>query len=196
MCACGCACRAHVFFFLFGCAHERERLRAPLAQGRIDALAHSAIETGLAFALMVLTSGPLWARKSWGAWWTWEPRLTLTLMLLLLAAAVLGIRSMAADGTGRKIAAALASLAAPVAYLIHVAVEKWGGTHPMVLKGGGIQSPGMQLTFRVAMLAILLFAATLWTLRFRVLRLEQRLHALRLELSAQDVRKQRPGAPT
>ena len=163
---------------------------------RIDALAHSAIETGLAFALMVLTSGPLWARKSWGAWWTWEPRLTLTLMLLLLAAAVLGIRSMAADGTGRKIAAALASLAAPVAYLIHVAVEKWGGTHPMVLKGGGIQSPGMQLTFRVAMLAILLFAATLWTLRFRVLRLEQRLHALRLELSAQDVRKQRPGAPT
>lgn len=163
---------------------------------RIDALARSAIETGLAFALMVLTSGPLWARKSWGAWWTWEPRLTLTLMLLMLAAAVLGIRAMAPDGTGRKIAAALASLAAPVAYLIHIAVQKWGGTHPMVLKGGGIQSPGMQLTFRVAMFAILLFAATLWTLRFRVLRLEQRLQHLQLELTAHDVRKSRPGAPT
>ncbi len=163
---------------------------------RVDALAQSAIETGLAFAVMVLTSGPLWARKSWGAWWTWEPRLTLTLMLLLLAAAVLGIRGMAADGTGRKIAAALASLAAPVAYLIHVAVEKWGGTHPMVLKGGGIQSPGMQLTFRVAMFAILLFATTLWTLRFRVLRLEQRILAIRLEFSAQDVRRSRQGGPT
>ncbi len=163
---------------------------------RVDALARSAIETGLAFAVLVLTSGPLWARKSWGAWWTWEPRLTLTLLLLLLAAAVLGIRALAPDGTGRKIAAALASLAAPVAYLIHVAVAKWGGTHPMVLQGGGIQSPGMQITFRVALLAIALFAATLWTLRFRVLRLEQRLLNLQLEFSAQDVRQQREGGPT
>ena len=160
---------------------------------RIDALAQSAIETGLAFALMVLASGPLWARKSWGAWWTWEPRLTLTLLLLLLAVAVLGIRHMAADERGRKIAAALASLAAPVAYLIHVAVAKWGGTHPMVLNGGGIQSSGMLWTFRVSMVAILLLAATLWTLRFRVLRLSQRLHALQLECSAREIRGQRLG---
>ena len=160
---------------------------------RVDALAQAAVETGLTFAVMVLTSGPLWARKSWGAWWTWEPRLTLTLMLLLLAVAVLGIRQMATDGSGRKIAAALAALAAPVAYLIHVAVEKWGGTHPMVLKGGGIQSADMQTTFRLAMCAILLFAATLVTLRFRVLRLEQRLRGLELEISAQEVRRSRQG---
>ncbi len=163
---------------------------------RTDALAQSAIQTGLAFAVMVLTSGPLWARKSWGAWWTWEPRLTLTLLLLLLAAAVLGIRQTAPDGTGRKIAAALASLAAPIAWLIHVAVEKWGGTHPMVLSGGGIQSAGMQLTFRVAVVAILVLAVTLWTLRYRVLRLEQRIAFLRLEVSAQDVRRTRVGGST
>lgn len=160
---------------------------------RSDALAQSAIQTGLVFAVMVLTSGPLWARKSWGAWWTWEPRLTLTLMLLLLAAAVLGIRQTAPDGTGRKIAAALASLAAPIAWLIHVAVQKWGGTHPMVLNGGGIQSADMELTFRVAMVAVLTFAAALWMLRFRVLRLEQRLQHLRLEFSAQDMRRKREG---
>ncbi len=163
---------------------------------RVDALARAAIETGLIFAVMVLTSGPLWARKSWGAWWTWEPRLTLTLMLLLLATAVTGIRAMAPDGTGRKIAAALASLAAPVAYLIHVAVQKWGGTHPMVLKGGGIQSPGMQWTFRIALLAIFSFAATLWTLRYRQRRLEQRLLNLQLEISAQTVRRSRDGGLT
>lgn len=160
---------------------------------RVDALARAAIETGLAFALMVLTSGPLWARKSWGAWWTWEPRLTLTLLLLLLAVSVLGVRSMAPEASGRKISAALAALAAPVAYLIHVAVEKWGGTHPMVLKGGGIQSPGMQWTFRLAMLGVLCFAATLVTLRYRGTRLQQRVDSLRLDLSARDLRRGRSG---
>lgn len=157
---------------------------------RIDALARAGIETGVLFALMVLTSGPLWARKSWGQWWDWEPRLTLTLLLLLLAVAVLGIRAMAPEGKGRRIGAALATLAAPLAWFIHVAVEKWGGTHPMVLKGGGIQSPQMQMTFRISLLAILSLAGLLWTLRFRGLRLEQQLARVQLELSAQTLRQQ------
>ena len=163
-------------------------LLAPSA--RIDAGAQAAIETGLAFATIVLTSGPLWARKSWGAWWTWEPRLTLTLLLLLLGLSVLGIRALADEAIGRKVAAALAVLAAPIAYFIHVAVVMWGGTHPTVLAGGGIQHPGMQLAFRLSMAAVLSLAALLGTLRFRGLRLEQRLLELELELSLREVRRQ------
>ena len=162
---------------------------------RVDALARATVETGVVFAAMLLTSGPLWARKSWGVWWTWEPRLTLTLLVLLLALAVLAVRAMAPDAAlGRRIGAALATLAAPTSYLIHIAVQKWGGTHPQVIQGGGIQSPQMRLAFWLSVAALLSLAALLVAIRFRGLRLEQRLAHLRLEASALELRHARnPG---
>lgn len=160
-------------------------------QQRLDAAARASIEVGLLFGLVVLSSGPLWARKSWGAWWTWEPRLTLTLLVVLIAVAVLLIRERASDvATGRRIGAAMAVLAAPTAWLIHIAVKMWGGTHPQVIQGGGIQSDAMQIAFRLAVAGLLSFAATLWWLRYRGLRLEQRLGDLRLARAALDL-----GAP-
>jgi heme exporter protein C len=162
---------------------------------RIDALARSLIDTGILFALMVLTSGPLWARKSWGAWWTWEPRLTLTLLVLLLAVGVLAVRSMAPHAaTGRRIGAAVATLAAPTSYLIHVAVQKWGGTHPQVIQGGGIQNSEMRIAFWTSVAALLLFAGVLAAVRYRVLRLEKAVQTLRLEKSADALRHARGAA--
>ena len=163
-------------------------------QDRVDAAARASLETGLLFGAVVLTSGPLWARKSWGAWWTWEPRLTLTLLVVLIAAAVLLIRERAADSQqGRRIGNAMAVLAAPTAWLIHIAVKMWGGTHPQVIQGGGIQSEAMQMAFRLGVAGVLSLAATLWWLRFRGLRLDQQVAALRLELSAQELRGEQQG---
>ena len=80
---------------------------------RIDAAARAALEVGVLFGAMVLISGPLWARKSWGTYWTWEPRLTLSLLVELLAIAVLMIRGLAADARiGRRVGAAMAVMAA------------------------------------------------------------------------------------
>ncbi len=172
-----------------GCVFSLVDLVSP--NDRVDALARSCVETGLVFALMVLTSGPLWARKSWGAWWTWEPRLTLTLLVMLIAVAVMAIRAMSAGPLGRRIGAAMAVLAGPIAYLIHIAVQKWGGTHPQVIQGGGIQSAEMRQAFWLAVAALLTVGATLIAVRFRGLRLEQRLGELRLELSARDLRRAR-----
>lgn len=155
---------------------------------RIDALARSLIETGLIFALMVLTSGPLWARKSWGAWWTWEPRLTLTLLVMLVTLGVVAVRSLAQGPAGRRIGAAMATLAGPTSYLIHIAVQKWGGTHPQVIQGGGIQNSAMRIAFWLGVAALLTLGATLTALRFRGLRLEQHLSLLRLDIQARDLR--------
>lgn len=177
-----CLCAASVFSLV--------DLMAPAE--RVDALARACVETGLLFALIVLTSGPLWARKSWGIWWTWEPRLTLTLLVMLIALAVMAIRQMSgAAELGRRIGAAMAVLAAPTAYLIHIAVQKWGGTHPQVIQGGGIQNSAMRLAFWLAVTALLALATALVTLRYRGIRLEQRLAELRLELSARDLRQAR-----
>lgn len=162
---------------------------------RVDALARACLEVGVLFALWVLSSGPIWARKSWGAWWTWEPRLTLSLLVTLLAIAVLALRGMAPDSrTGRRIGAAMAVMAAPAAYLIHVAVQMWGGNHPTVLKGGGIQNEAMRISFWLAVATLLVFAVALIGARFRDIRLSQRLHGLRLALSARRIRQQRATA--
>lgn len=161
----------------------------------VDAAGRALTEIGLVCALAVLTSGPLWARKSWGTWWTWEPRLTLTLLVSLVALAVMILRDIAGDSPqGRKIANSLAVLAAPMAYLIHIAVQKWGGTHPQVLQGGGISSSDMRIAFWGSVVAVLSMCFSLAALRFRSLRTEGHIQQLRLELSARELRRNRQEA--
>ena len=158
----------------------------------VDAFGRAFTEVGLVFALIVLTSGPLWARKSWGAWWTWEPRLTLTLLAAFIAVAVIAVRGFAAGPRGgRKIGNALIVLAAPTAYLIHIAVQKWGGTHPQVIQGGGIANWQMRLAFWGCVAAILAMAFTLVALRGRVLRLQTTVADLQLERQAVQLRRAR-----
>ncbi len=157
----------------------------------VDAFGRACTEVGLLFALVVLTSGPLWARKSWGAWWTWEPRLTLTLLGTLLAAAVLAVRAMAGPTGGRRVGNALAVLAGPTSYLIHVAVQMWGGTHPQVIQGGGIQSWQMRVAFWGCVAGLLGVAFALVALRARTLRLAEDVAALQLDKQAAQLRRQR-----
>jgi heme exporter protein C len=131
---------------------------------RFDMLAKSAAELALMFTVLVLITGPLWGRKSWGAYWTWDPRLTSTLLLFLIMVSYALLRSLAKGEVERRFAAALAILGACVVPIIHVSVQKWRGQHPTVItgKGGGL-AEGMGLPFAVAMVAFtLLFVALLW----------------------------------
>ncbi|MBT8468997.1 MAG: cytochrome c biogenesis protein, partial [Deltaproteobacteria bacterium] len=63
-----------------------------------DALGVAGAEVGSLFCLIVLLTGPLWARKAWGVWWTWDPRLTTTLLAGMIFAAYLSLRSMGSAG--------------------------------------------------------------------------------------------------
>src|SRR5690554_4579411 len=62
-----------------------------------DVYARAGAEVGVLFCFMVVMSGPLWARKAWGAFWTGEPRLMLTLILLLIFLAYLVVRQLGGD---------------------------------------------------------------------------------------------------
>ena len=129
-----------------------------------DMVAKSAAELALLFALIVMTTGPLWGRKSWGAYWTWDPRLTSALLLTLIIVSYVLLRTLARGDVERRFAAALAILGACVVPIIHLSVQKWRGQHPTVIgaKGGGL-APEMKLPFAVAMIAFtILFAALLW----------------------------------
>ena len=72
-----------------------------------NAWARAGAECAAMFGIMVLTSGPLWAKKAWGVYWVWDPRLTTSLLSMLVYAAIVVLRAFSGDGEAeRKFAAA------------------------------------------------------------------------------------------
>ena len=144
-----------------------------LARGtaRWDALARAGADVAVVMGLMVLISGPLWAAKAWGRYWTWDPRLTTSLLSLLVYVAYTILRNFAAGGDAeRKFAAALGILGAANLPIIHFSVKKWGGQHPTVItgKGGGLQHPDMKLALGLGFLTFTLFTIVLVWQRMRL----------------------------
>ena len=78
------------------------------AETRTDALAVVSAEVGVVFCTVVLVTGPLWARPVWGIWWTWDMRLTSTLVLWLIYISYLMLRRFSTSGQTPVLAAALA----------------------------------------------------------------------------------------
>lgn len=108
-----------------------------------DALGVAGAEVGTLFCVIVLLTGPLWARKAWGVWWTWDPRLTTTLLAGMIFAAYLALRSMGSAGeVEKRFASGLALFGIIDLPLIHYSVQRWRGVHPTVItgKGGGLES--------------------------------------------------------
>jgi len=153
-----------------------------------DALARAGGELAVVFGAIVLTSGPLWAAKAWGVYWTWDPRLTTSLLSVLIYVAYLVLRAFGGDGEGeRKFAAALGILGAANLPIIHYSVQKWSGQHPTVItsKGGGLHHPAMHLALGLSFTAFTLFAIAILWARVRVELARSRL--LRAEEDAVDL---------
>jgi heme exporter protein C len=155
---------------------------------RWDALARAGAEVAVVMGLLVLVTGTLWAAKSWGYYWAWDPRLTTALLSWLIYVAYQVLRAFSGDGAGeRKFAAALGILGAANLPIIHFSVQKWGGQHPEVVtgKGGGLAHPDMKLGFALAMLAFTVFTVTLLYALVRLELVQRRL--LRIEAEAIDL---------
>ena len=154
-----------------------------------DRLAHAAVEVGILFCTIVLVTGPIWARPIWGTWWTWDPRLTMTVILWTIYAVYLVLRTIGRDDPQiARYAAVLAIVGVLDVPLIMVSVRLWRGMHPSVISApagtGGIQDSRMVVTLLVTLVAFaLLFSWLLWR-RYEGLRLDAELHALEDEISA------------
>jgi heme exporter protein C len=154
---------------------------------RWDALAVGGAEVGLLFCAIVLITGPLWARKAWGVYWTWDPRLTTTLLAGLIFTAFVVLRSFGGAGEAEKrFAAGLAILGFFLLPVIHYSVQRWRGQHPTVITraGGGLHPdmyPALYLAFALftALVAFLVWA------RARAERARQELAILETEAAAQ-----------
>ena len=134
-----------------------------------DALARAGAQVAVTFGAIVLVTGPLWAAKAWGQYWTWEPRLLTSLLSVLVYVSYLMLRSFGGPGEAvRKFAAALGFLGAVNLPIIHFSVQKWSGQHPRVLGSGGLKDPDMQLAFAASMITFVLFALLLIWSRARI----------------------------
>ena len=149
-----------------------------------DRVAHAAAEVGMVFCTLVLITGPIWARPVWGTWWTWDARLTTTLILWLIYAAYLMLRSFSgAADQGARYAAVLGVVGAVDIPIINRSVYWWRTIHPAVLitreGGSGLADPRMQATLGVCFLAFfLLFVWLLWV-RNENMRLSDEVEELR-----------------
>ena len=148
-----------------------------------DMLAKSAAELALLFALLVMITGPLWGRKAWGAYWTWDPRLISVLLFALIIAAYVLLRALATGDTERRFSAALSILGAAIVPVIHISVQKWRGQHPTVIRGGGLD-PAMGTALVVAMVAFTLLFVVLLLRRVGLEKSRQRLALLEEEAVA------------
>lgn len=146
-----------------------------------DHLSVASAEVGLLFCTLVLITGPIWAKPAWGAWWTWEAKLTTTLILWLLLAGILLAREYAATKEqGARVASVLGVVAALDVPIVYKAVDWWRGQHPIVFGPGKKNplAPGMLAALLVSMLVFVLLYALLVAARMRLAALDDRLGAL------------------
>ena len=147
---------------------------------RADRVAVAAGELVVVFGLIVLVTGPIWARKAWGVWWQWDARLTSTLLMWMVFLAYLLVRRYGGAGA-EKLSAAMALFGMANVPFVYVSVNIWRTLHPttnviMTL------APGMRGTFRLAIVAFMLLYGLL--LAARVALEEQRAKIERLYLEA------------
>ncbi len=135
-----------------------------------DMVAASAGEIALVFAAILMTTGPIWGRKSWGAYWTWDPKLTAALLLTLIIVAYVVLRSLASSGgMEKKFGAALSIIGTALIPIIHISVSKWRGQHPTVVTadGGGL-APEMSTVLTMAFVAFAGLFLLLLLARYRL----------------------------
>lgn len=115
---------------------------------KVDLMASASAEVGVAFAMVMLTTGPLWGKPVWGTWWTWDARLTSTLFTFLLFVGYLVLRGALTDFDLRaRFSAVLGLMALVLVPFIHVTVLWFRTLHPepVVINAEGPALPGVML---------------------------------------------------
>ena len=145
---------------------------------RWDSLAYATAELGVVFATLIIVTGSIWAKPAWGVWWTWDPKLTTTLVLWFIYVGYLMVRSYGpAGGQGKRFASVIAVIGAIDAPIIFKATDWWRGTHPERNVPFSLDDR-MVLTLFVALAAFtVLYAYLLWE-RYSLKRAESDLDQL------------------
>ena len=138
---------------------------------RWDRLAVASVEIGIVFTLINILSGSIWARPIWNTWWTWDARLTSTLVLWFIYIGYMMLRSYTPDP---ERAARLGAVVGIVGFLdipiVHFSVQWWRTLHPepIVVRSSPQAPPEMLATLAVCLVAMMLVYLLLMVHRTRL----------------------------
>lgn len=148
-----------------------------------DAVGRSSAEVGVVFTTLVLATGSLWAKPIWGTWWTWDARLTTTLVLWFIYLGYLLLRANVPD---EERAARYGAIWGIVGFIdvpiVHFSVELWRTLHPepVVLRPDGPALPAaMLVTLLVSLVAFTLLYLFMLSQRLQLERIHERLRLVR-----------------
>jgi heme exporter protein C len=159
-----CAFSAYLGFLVTGLGGGLYLARR---EERWDRLAIAGAEVGVLFCSLNIATGPIWAKATWGHWWAWDPRLTVTLLLWFIYLAYLLLRSFTEGSERTARFAAVYGLVGLLAIpLNYYAIELAGGAsmHPENLERDSLGA-GMRLPFWLSVLTGLAAFAHLLALR-------------------------------
>jgi heme exporter protein C len=169
---------------------------AYLRTGRIrwDRVAVASAEIGVLFCVLTLALGSLWGRPVWGTWWTWDPRLTTTVVLLLIYVGYLSLRSVADSPSRRAHWSAVVGVVGFVDVpIVHMSVVWWRSLHQeatVIRPGAPTMDPSMLAALLVGTVAFSVAYGYLMAVRLRIGRLED--HAAATVMSQPSPRAKAP----
>jgi heme exporter protein C len=154
---------------------------------RDDILAHSAAEIGTLFTALTIVEGSIWGKPTWGVWWTWDARLTLTAILLLIFIGYLMLRVLIEDENRAAVSSAVVGIIGFLDIpLIHMSVYWWRTLHqpPSILRPDKAPwenvHPAMLTALAVNFVAFLLLYFYLLSLRIQVGETGEKIRRLKL----------------
>ncbi|MBI2088822.1 MAG: cytochrome c biogenesis protein CcsA [Deltaproteobacteria bacterium] len=167
--------------FIMSCLYLWKRDR------RDDILAYSAAEIGVLFTGLTIIEGSIWGKPTWGVWWTWDARLTLTAILFLIFVGYLILRSLIEDENRGAICGAVLGIIGFLDIpLIHMSVYWWRTLHqpPSILRPDKLPwenvHPSMLIALSINFAAFLLLYFYLLSLRFHVGEMREEVKRMKL----------------
>ncbi len=147
---------------------------------RFDTCSRVAVEIALVFVIATMATGEMWTRFEWGVWWTWEPRLTTYLVLMLIVIAYFVLRAAVDEPERRGVFSAVVAIIATIDVPICFAITRLipSSIHPVVFREGGMSG---EMGMCVGIIAIGMFCLgfALYRARFNQVRLSERVDALK-----------------
>jgi heme exporter protein C len=136
---------------------------------RADRLARASALVGLVFTTVTLVMGMLWAKPIWGTYWTWDARLTSTLVLWIIYAGYLLVRRLAVPGRqAARFAAVVGIFGFVDVPVVYFSVDWWRTQHPGPVIATDALPPEMLSTFLFTMACTLVLAGVLIAIRYRI----------------------------
>ena len=149
-------------------------------EARWDILAQSSGEVGLVLTTLFLFTGSVWAKSIWGVWWTWDARLTTSLILWLMYVAYLMVRSFATDeAQGARFAAVVGIVGFLDVPIVALTIVLWRTQHPTALVFEGGLAPSMLLTLLVCLVFVTVLYLCLLALRLSLGKAEAEIRMLK-----------------